>query len=165
MAVLLIGGAGYIGSHMVKRLLAEGERFAVLDNLSTGYRDAILGGEFIQGDCGSGALLRDSFRTHDIDTVMHFASFIQVGESVTEPLKYYLNNVANTLQLLNTMVECGVKNFVFSSSAAVYGDAGDDPIREDQLCAPVSPYGRTKRMIEEALDDLSLAYGVNYFAL
>src|SRR5215475_2210234 len=113
MAVLLIGGAGYVGSHMIKRLLAEGERFAVLDNLSTGYRDAILGGEFIQGNCGYSSLLRESFRKYDIDTVMHFASFIQVGESVTDPLKYYLNNVSNTLQLLNTMVECGVKNFVF----------------------------------------------------
>jgi UDP-glucose 4-epimerase len=165
MTILLIGGAGYIGSHMVKRLLAEGERFIVLDNLSTGYRDAILGGEFIQGDCGSSTLLRESFKRHDIGTVMHFASFIQVGESVTEPLKYYLNNVAATLQLLNTMVECRVKNFVFSSSAAVYGDGGNDPIREDRLCAPVSPYGRTKRMIEEALEDLRLAYGINYFAL
>jgi UDP-glucose 4-epimerase len=165
MTVLLIGGAGYIGSHMVKRLLAEGERFAVLDNLSTGYRDAILGGEFIQGDCGSGALLRDKLRKHDIDTVMHFASFIQVGESVTQPGKYYLNNVVNTLQLLNTMVECGVKNFVFSSSAAVYGDCGNDPIPEDRICAPVSPYGRTKRMIEEALEDFRLAHDLNHFAL
>jgi UDP-glucose 4-epimerase len=165
MTVLVIGGAGYIGSHMVKRLLAEGEQFAVLDNLSTGYRDAILGGEFVLGDCGSRALLRDSIKRHGIDTVMHFASFIQVGESVTEPLKYYLNNVVNTLQLLNIMIECNVKNFVFSSSAAVYGNSGDDPIREDRVCVPVSPYGRTKRMIEEALEDLSLAHGLNYFAL
>jgi UDP-glucose 4-epimerase len=165
MAVLLTGGAGYIGSHMVKRLLSEGEPFAVLDDLSAGYRDAILGGEFIQGDYGSDAVLRECFRKHDIDTVMHFASFIQVGESVTRPLKYYLNNVANTLHLLDLMVECGVKNFVFSSSAAVYGNGSDGPISEDRVCAPVSPYGRSKRMIEEALEDLRLAHGLNSFAL
>jgi len=165
MTTLLIGGAGYIGSHMVKRLIEENEPIVVLDNLSTGYRDAILGGDAVIGDCGSSALLRGIFKKYRASTVMHFASFIQVGESVSDPAKYYINNVANTLSLLNTMVECGVKNFVFSSSAAVYGNAGDDPIREEQTCAPVSPYGRTKRMIEEALEDLSAAYGLNFFSL
>jgi UDP-glucose 4-epimerase len=165
MTTLLIGGAGYIGSHMVKRLIEDGEPLIVLDNLSTGYRDAVLGGDFVLGDCGSGELLRELFKKHRVDTVMHFASFIQVGESVSDPAKYYINNVANTLQLLNVMVECDVKNFVFSSSAAVYGNAGDDPIKEECACAPVSPYGRSKRMIEETLQDLSAAYGLNFFSL
>jgi len=165
MTTLLIGGAGYIGSHMVKHLAEEGEPLMVLDNLSAGYRDAILGGEFIRGDCGSREVLSNIFRKHPISSVMHFASFIQVGESVSYPAKYYVNNVANTLNLLNTMIEFGVKNFVFSSSAAVYGDAGKEPIKEDRARAPVSPYGRTKLMIEEALDDLSLAYGLNSFSL
>lgn len=165
MTTLLIGGAGYIGSHMVKRLIEEGEPVVILDNLSAGYPDAILGGQFIQGDCGSPDTVRNIVKRFKADTVMHFASFIQVGESVNQPAKYYINNVVNTINLLNTMIECGVKNFVFSSSAAVYGDAGDDPIRENHACAPVSPYGRTKRMIEEMLQDLSQAYGLNYFSL
>ena len=165
MTTLLVGGAGYIGSHMVKRLIEDGEPLVVLDNLSSGYPDAILGGHFIEGDCGSPDTVRDIVKRFKPDTVMHFASFIQVGESVNHPAKYYINNVVNTIGLLSAMVENGVKNFVFSSSAAVYGDAGADPIREGQLCAPVSPYGRTKRMIEEVLQDFSQAYGLNYFAL
>jgi UDP-glucose 4-epimerase len=165
MAVLVIGGAGYIGSHMVKRLLEEGEQVVVLDNLLTGFSDAILGGEVVVGDFASEDLLRSIFKKHRIDAVMHFASFIQVGDSVVSPAKYYINNVANTLRLLSTMIECSVKNFVFSSSAAVYGNAGSDPIREDQACAPINPYGRTKRMVEEALQDLSAAHGLRFFSL
>ncbi|MFY9643094.1 MAG: UDP-glucose 4-epimerase GalE [Rhodomicrobium sp.] len=165
MAVLLAGGAGYIGSHMVKRLLEEGEPVVVLDNLSSGYRDAVLGGDFVDGDFGSGEILRDLFKTYSIDAVMHFASFIQVGESVTAPLKYYINNVANTLQLLNTMIECGIANFVFSSSAAVYGNACAGPLKEDHPCAPINPYGRTKRIVEEALLDFSRGHGLKYFSL
>ncbi len=165
MAVLLIGGAGYIGSHMAKRLLEEGERFVVLDNLSTGFREAILGGEVLIADFGSPELLREVIRSREIDAVMHFASFIQVGESVTAPGKYYVNNVANTLQLLNAMMEGGVTRFVFSSSAAVYGNTGADPIKEDHPCAPINPYGRTKRIIEEALEDFSAANGLNFFSL
>ncbi len=165
MAVLLAGGAGYIGSHMVKRLLEEGEPVVVLDNLSSGYRDAVLGGDFVYGDFGSGEVLRELFKTRSIDAVMHFASFIQVGESVTAPSKYYINNVANTLQLLNTMIECNIANFVFSSSAAVYGNAGAGPVKEDRPCEPVNPYGRTKRIVEEALLDFSRGHGLNFFSL
>ena len=165
MAVLLAGGAGYIGSHMAKRLLNEGEPVVVLDNLSSGYRDAVLGGDFVPGDFGSGEALRDLFKTYRIDAVMHFASFIQVGESVTTPSKYYINNVANTLQLLNTMIECGITNFVFSSSAAVYGNGGVGPLKEEHPCAPVNPYGRTKRIIEEALQDFNRGHGLNFFSL
>ena len=165
MAVLVIGGAGFIGSHMAGRLLDEGEQIVVLDNLSTGFRDAVLGGIFTVGDFGSRELLREVFRAYSIDTVMHFASFIQVGESVTAPSKYYVNNVANTLQLLSTMVECGVMNFVFSSSAAVYGSAGAALIGEDHPCAPINPYGRTKRIVEEALEDFSRGHGINFISL
>ena len=165
MAVLVIGGAGFIGSHMAGRLLDEGEQIVVLDNLSTGFRDAVLGGIFTVGDFGSRELLREVFRAYSIDTVMHFASFIQVGESVTAPSKYYVNNVANTLQLLSTMVECGVMNFVFSSSAAVYGSAGAALIGEDHPCAPINPYGRTKRIVEEALEDFSRGHGLNFISL
>ncbi len=165
MAVLLAGGAGYIGSHMVKRLLKEGEPVVVLDNLSSGFRDAVLGGDFVFGDFGSGEVLRGLFKTCSIDAVMHFASFIQVGESVTAPSKYYINNVANTIQLLNTMIECGIANFVFSSSAAVYGNACAGPIKEDYPCAPINPYGRTKRIVEEALADFNRGHGLNFFSL
>ncbi|MGO8952963.1 MAG: UDP-glucose 4-epimerase GalE [Rhodomicrobium sp.] len=165
MAVLVVGGAGYIGSHMVRRLLEEGEGVVAIDNLSTGFRDAVIGGEFVLGDFASDELIREVLEKHRIDAVMHFASFIQVGESIAAPAKYYINNVANTLRLLNTMIECGVPNFVFSSSAAVYGNTGCGPIEEDHPCAPINPYGRTKRMIEEALEDLSAAHGLNFLSM
>jgi UDP-glucose 4-epimerase len=165
VTVLVIGGAGYIGSHMVKRLALAGERFAVLDNLSTGFREAVTAGDFIQGDFGSEDLLSDIFRTQRIDTVMHFASFSQVGESVSAPSKYYLNNVSNTLRLLATMLDHGVTNFVFSSTAAVYGDAQSNPILEGHPCQPVNPYGRTKRMVEHALADFNAAHGLKFFSL
>lgn len=165
MTVLIIGGAGYIGSHMVKRLLEDGEDFIVLDNLSTGYADAILGGEFVRGDFGDEHLLQDLFRRRSIDAVMHFASFIQVAESVSSPNKYYINNVANTLRLLDLMVKWDVKTFVFSSTAAVYGLAGAEPIGEDQPCAPINPYGRSKRMVEQALWDFRQAHGLRFFSL
>jgi len=165
MTTLVIGGAGFIGSHMVKRLCEECEAVVVLDDLSTGFRNAVLGGAFISGDFASGALLRDIFRAHDIETVMHFASFIQVGESVTAPAKYYRNNVVNTLQLLDVMVEHGIKRFVFSSSAAVYGNVASEPVTETHACAPINPYGRTKHIVEGALDDFGRAYGLNFFSL
>jgi UDP-glucose 4-epimerase len=165
MAVLVIGGAGFIGSHMVKRLLQEGENPIVLDNLVSGHRDAVLGGGFVFADFAFSSCLRDVIMAHKVDAVMHFASHIQVGESVINPGKYYVNNVANTLVLLNTLVELGVLNFVFSSSAAVYGDGGAEPIMEDAVCHPISPYGRTKRMVEEALEDFRQAYGLKFFSL
>jgi UDP-glucose 4-epimerase len=165
MAVLVIGGAGYIGSHMVKRLLEEGEPVVVLDDLSTGFAESVLGGELIAGDFGSEETTYEIFRNHDIDAVIHFASFSQVGESVLQPAKYYLNNVSNTLRLLNAMRECGVTKFVFSSTAAVYGEAGSEPITEDRPCLPINPYGRTKRMVEEALGDFSAACGLAFFSL
>ena len=165
MTVLVIGGAGYIGSYMVKRLLDAKENFVVLDNLSTGFADAVTGGELIVGDFGCEEFVGTILKDRGIDIVMHFASFSQVGESVEVPSKYYVNNVSNTLRLLQTMIACGVKNFVFSSSAAVYGNPQSDPVHEDHPCQPINPYGRTKRMVEMALDDFSAAHGLNFFSL
>jgi UDP-glucose 4-epimerase len=165
MAVLVIGGAGYVGSHMVKTLLKEGREVVVVDNLSTGFRDAVLGGVFYQGDFASEDLLRQVFSKGRVTSVMHFASYIQVGESVKFPAKYYINNLSNTLRLLNTMIEFGIKNFIFSSTAAVYGGASCDLITEEHPRQPINPYGRTKHAVEEALGDLRRAGCMNYFAL
>lgn len=119
MNILVVGGAGYIGSHMVKVLLRSGHHVVTLDDLSSGYRDAVKGGEFVEGSLADRALLTEVLASRRFDGVMHFASFIQVGESVRNPGKYYRNNVANTLNLLDAMVEHGVRRFIFSSSAAV----------------------------------------------
>jgi UDP-glucose 4-epimerase len=163
--VLVVGGAGYIGSHMVKRLRQAGEEVIVLDNLSTGYRDAIGDAMLIEGPAGDRKVLRELFGTYRIDMVMHFASFIEVGESVRSPAKYYRNNVASTLELLHAMTAVGVNRFVFSSSAAVYGDAASEPITEEHACEPVNPYGRTKWMVEQVLRDYGVAYGLKAMSL
>jgi UDP-glucose 4-epimerase len=165
LTVLVIGGAGYIGSHMVKHLGAAGEHFIVLDNLSTGFADSVKGAELIIGDCGSEELVAGLLKQYSIDVVMHFASFSQVSESTISPIKYYINNVSNTLRLLQTMISCGTREFVFSSTAAVYGDAHSSPIREDHPCHPINPYGRSKRMVEQALTDLRAAHGLKFLSL
>ncbi|MEJ5211030.1 MAG: UDP-glucose 4-epimerase GalE [Burkholderiales bacterium] len=164
-SVLVVGGAGYIGSHMVAELLARGCRVTTFDNLSTGHRDAVLGGEFIQGDLADRAALDALFQSRRFDAVMHFASFIQVGESVREPAKYYANNVTNTLNLLDAMVAHGVGRFIFSSSAAVYGNPLAVPIAEDHPRQPINPYGRTKAMVEDILADYDRAYGLRSVCL
>lgn len=163
--VLVVGGAGYIGSHMVKLLLGSDYQTITLDNLSTGYRDAVLGGEFMQVDLADRPALDRLFAQRSIDAVMHFASFIQVGESVKEPAKYYENNVTNTLNLLDAMVAHGIKRFIFSSSAAVYGNPITVPIPEDHPKHPINPYGRTKWMVEQILDDYDRAYGLKSVSL
>lgn len=163
--ILVVGGAGYIGSHMVKMLLGLGYGVTTLDNLSTGYRDAVLGGEFVLGDLADRALLDRLFGERKIDGVMHFASFIQVGESVQNPAKYYENNVVNTLNLLDTMVAHNVKRFIFSSSAAVYGEPIRMPIDEAHPKNPINPYGRTKWMVEQILEDYDRAYGLKSVSL
>jgi UDP-glucose 4-epimerase len=163
--ILVVGGAGYIGSHMVKALLAGGYRVVTLDNLSTGYRDAVLGGKFVLGDMNDRALLRTVFADHDISAVMHFASYIQVGESVKEPSKYYENNVTNTLTLLDAMIEKNIQRFIFSSSAAVYGNPVRMPIDEDHPKAPINPYGRSKWIVEQILSDYETAYGLKSVSL
>jgi UDP-glucose 4-epimerase len=163
--ILVVGGAGYIGSHMVKLLLANGDNVVVLDDLSTGHRDAVLGGKFIHGNVGNPAILDQLFRSHQFDTVMHFASFIQVGDSVKQPSRYYENNVTNTINLLNAMARHQVPYFVFSSTAAIYGNPQYDPIDESHPMAPINPYGRSKWMIEQLLQDYEKAYGLRYVAL
>lgn len=163
--ILVVGGAGYIGSHMVWLLGQRGAQVTVLDNLSTGHRDAVLHGRLIEGDMADGALLDSLFVRHRFDAVMHFASCIQVGESVADPAKYYVNNVANTLTLLGAMRNHGVQQLVFSSTAAVFGEPLCTPINEQHRRAPINPYGRTKWVIEQALDDYSLAYGLRSVSL
>ena len=155
---LVVGGAGYIGSHMVKMLLGEGHEVVTLDDLSGGYRDAVLGGAFVEGDLGDAALLDQLFSSHKFDGVMHFASFIMVGESVTAPGKYYENNLAKTVTLLNALVRHEVKAFIFSSTAAIYGNPRYVPIDEEHEAAPINPYGRTKWMVEQILQDFDHAH-------
>lgn len=163
--ILVIGGAGYIGSHMVLCLQEAGFTPIVFDNLSTGHRDAVFNAEFILGDLNDLYAIEDAFATHDFLAVMHFASFIQVGESVIHPAKYYQNNVAATLNLLNTMLKARVKHFIFSSTAAVYGEPVYTPIDEQHLLCPVNPYGHSKRMVEQMLADYSHAYDFHYASL
>ena len=163
MNVLVIGGAGYIGSHCVRQIIAAGHRPVVLDNLIYGHRAALAKGvPFHQGCLEDQAFVRQVLRQEKIDIVMHFAAFINVGESVTDPLKYYKNNVAATLKLLETMIEEGVKKFVFSSTAAVYGMPDRMPITEDLRKAPINPYGQTKLDCENILAALAQAHGLSY---
>jgi UDP-glucose 4-epimerase len=158
MNILVIGGAGYIGSHMVKMLGQQGCRVTTLDDLSSGHRDAVLCGDFVQGNFGDRAVL-DAVFSQGFDAVMHFASFIQVGESVQQPDKYYRNNVAYTLGLLDAMRAHGVNKFIFSSTAATFGEPQYSPIDERHPQQPINPYGRTKLMVEQALADYDKAYG------
>lgn len=165
MNILVVGGAGYIGSHMVKALLEQGHSVITYDNLSTGFRDAVLGGEFVEGDLADRARLDATFRRFQPDAVMHFASHIQVGESVEQPARYYVNNVVNTLNLLDTMVRHGVRYFVFSSTAAIFGEPEYLPISPFHPKAPLNPYGRSKWMIEMVLEDYERAYGLKSVCL
>lgn len=163
--VLVVGGCGYIGTHMVKTLLSSGYEVVTLDNLSTGHRKLLPGGEFIQGDIGDSELLNKIFQKHNIDAVMHFAAFIEVGESVQFPLKYYKNNVSATINLIDAMVRHDVKRFIFSSTAAVYGEPKYTPIDENHPCQPTSPYGQTKRIVEQILKESATAHDLHYIAL
>lgn len=164
MKVLVVGGAGYIGSHMVKRLGQLCCQVTTLDDLSSGYHDAVLNGDFVQGSIADADLL-DRLLGRGFDAVMHFASFIQVGESVQHPAKYYQNNVVNTLKLLEAMRAHGIQNFIFSSTAATFGEPQYTPIDEHHPQQPINPYGRTKRMIEEVLADYDAAYGLKSVCL
>ena len=163
--ILVVGGAGYIGSHMVWLLGQRGIQVTTLDNLSGGHRDAVLHGELVVGDMADRALLDRVLSSRRFDAVMHFASYIQVGESVTDPAKYYQNNVANTIGLLNAMRDHGVAKFVFSSTAAVFGEPQYSPIDERHPQQPINPYGRTKWMVEQALADYDRAYGLKSVSL
>lgn len=163
--ILVVGGAGYIGSHMVKMLLHRGYQVVTLDNLSTGYRDAVVGGEFVLGDIGDRVFLKQLLSAEHFTAVMHFASFIQVGESVRQPAKYYENNFSNTLNLLNAMVAADVKRFIFSSTAAIFGAPQTPSIDETHPKAPINPYGLSKWMVEQALADYDRAYGLKAICL
>lgn len=153
MGVLVTGGAGYIGSIAVERLLDAGEQVIVLDNLSTGYRAAVDDrAEFIEADILDTSCVADTLRRFQVDTVMHFAAFIAVGESCENPTKYFRNNVSGALSVLDAMVAAKTPRFVMSSTAAVYGDPETVPITEDMPLRPKNPYGLSKRMIEQALE-------------
>jgi len=163
--ILVVGGAGYIGSHMCKRLAKHGYLPIVLDNLSSGHEKTVKWGPFFEGSISDRNILKRVFSEHRIDAVMHYAAYCYVGESVTDPSIYYQNNLADTICLLSEMVEAEVKNFVFSSSCAVYGEPEEIPITEDHPRNPVNPYGRTKYMVEQILDDFRYAYGLESTSL
>jgi UDP-glucose 4-epimerase len=165
MNVLVVGGAGYIGSHCVRQLTAAGHRPVVLDNLVYGHRGALAPGVRLhEGNLGDEALVERILRDEQIELVMHFAAFCYVGESVTEPLKYYFNNVVATLHLLNAMKRAGVKKFVFSSTCATFGVPATLPIKEGMPQAPINPYGQTKLDIEHALKSIAHADGLSFAA-
>jgi UDP-glucose 4-epimerase len=165
MKVLVVGGAGYIGSHMALMLSQQGAQVIVLDDLSSGHADAVLSGRLVQGSIEDTGLLDRLFTDEKFDGVMHFASFIQVGESVRHPAKYYRNNVTHTINLLDAMVRHRVKNFIFSSTAAIFGQPEYVPIDEAHPKQPINPYGRSKWMVEQVLQDYDSAYGLKSVCL
>ena len=162
MNILVVGGAGYIGSHTVNLLKKEGYTPIIYDNLSKGHKEVgeILGVKLINGDLGDKQRLKKVFSDEKIDIVMHFAAFIEVGESVTAPAKYYNNNVSKVLELLDAMVESNVKYFVFSSTAATFGEPETEKISETHPQKPINPYGKSKLMVEKILKDYDNAYGL-----
>lgn len=165
MNFLVVGGAGYIGSHMVKMLSNSGHEVVVLDNLSTGFRNSVKYGKLIVGDLADLNLLESLFNLHSFDGVMHFAANSLVGESMISPSKYYRNNVSNTLNLLDVMIRHDVKYFIFSSTAATFGEPEYSPIDEKHRQVPINPYGSSKLMLERVLQDYSDAYGLNSVSL
>jgi UDP-glucose 4-epimerase len=163
--ILITGGAGYIGSHVVKELLRQGHQPIVYDNLQTGHRKAVKDALFIEGDLADRERLRETLHSHPIDAVMHFAADCLVGESVKDPLKYFTNNVRNSLQLLEILEENNIKKIVFSSSAAVYGESEKIPITEEHPCIPTNPYGETKWIFEKVLQTFQELGKLNYISL
>ncbi|WP_131115159.1 UDP-glucose 4-epimerase GalE [Lichenihabitans psoromatis] len=166
MTVLVTGGAGYIGSHMVLDLIDSGETVVVVDNLSTGFRDAVPNGVvFAEGDFGDEAVVTSVIERYDVNAIAHFAAKIVVPDSVSDPLGYYLNNTAKARSLIAVAVATGVKHFIFSSTAAVYGNVGSEAVSEETPLAPVSPYGRSKLMVEWMLADTAAAHDLRYVVL
>ena len=163
--ILVTGGAGYIGSHVVRQLGEAGEQIVVLDNLCTGFADAVLYGELVVGNSGDRELVSRLLSEHDIDTVMHFAAHLVVPESVEKPLKYYSNNTCNTRNLLQCCDEAGVNNFIFSSTAATYGIPTEGIATEESPTSPINPYGTSKLMSEWMLRDLSAVSNLNHVIL
>jgi UDP-glucose-4-epimerase GalE len=164
-AILVVGGAGYVGSHACKALAQAGYKPVTLDNLRTGHADAVKWGPLIEADFGDADAVRAAVRQHGVTAAMHFGALSLVAESVAEPARYYANNVAGTLRLLQALGDEGVGRIVFSSSAAVYGEASSDPIPEDAPLNPINPYGETKRVIEGALRFIGQAQGLSWCAL
>ena len=165
MTVLVAGGAGYIGSHTVKELVREGFDVLVLDNLSSGRKELVGDVPFVQADLLEREALRRVFRDYEIGAVLHFASLIQVGESVADPRRYYTHNLTTSLNLFDAMLEAGAKLLIFSSTAAVYGEPGETPIPESHPARPANPYGRAKLMIESILRDYERAHGLRAISL
>jgi len=165
MKILVCGGAGYIGSHTVKELLREGFDVLIFDNFSSGREELLSGGKVIRADLMDQEALRQTFQSHDIGAVLHFASLIQVGESYLDPQKYYFHNLVTSLNLLEAMLAAGVKRFVFSSSAAVYGAPEVTPIPESHPLNPFNPYGQTKLFVEKILLDYEKAYNLKFISL
>jgi UDP-glucose 4-epimerase len=166
MSILVTGGAGYIGSHVALSLLDAGEKIVVLDNCSTGFRALVPArAEFVDGNVGDPELVEGVLRNFKIKSVIHLAASVVVPESVADPLSYYLNNTVRTRTLIEACVKTGVQNFVFSSTAAVYGNPKKIPVAEDAELMPMSPYGASKMMSERILQDASAAHGMNYMIL
>lgn len=165
MAILVCGGAGYIGSHVNKQLQKEGYETVVFDNLVYGHREAVKWGTFIQGDLKNIEEIEAVFRKYRIDAVFHFAAYAYVGESVQEPEKYYYNNVANTLNLLHVMKKYGCNKIIFSSTCATYGEPEKLPITEEMTQRPINPYGASKLMVERIFQDYHRAYGLEFVVL
>jgi UDP-arabinose 4-epimerase len=165
LSILIVGGAGFIGSHTAKLIAASGRKPVVFDNLSSGHRWALRWGVFEEGDLGDRAAIDAVLERHDVEAVIDFAAHIEVGESVRNPRKYFRNNLVNTLNLLDAMVDKGVKQIVFSSTAAVYGDPVTVPIPEDHRLLPVNPYGESKLFVERTLRWYGEAYGLRWAAL
>lgn len=163
--ILIVGGAGYIGSHINKELNKAGYKTVVFDNLSKGYKQAVKWGELFEGDLSDINQIREVFKKYPIEAVMHFAAFIEVGESVKDPQKYYQNNLKNTLNLLQVMLENDVKKIIFSSTAAIFGNPEYTPIDEKHPQNPINPYGQAKLMVEKVLNDYDVAYGLKHVAL
>ncbi len=165
MKILVTGGAGYIGSHTVKALRNEGFDVVIFDNFSSGKQRLVLGGTVVRGDLNDRKALEQVFQEHDFQGVMHFASLIQVGESYQDPQKYYRGNLVTSLNLLEAMLTSGVKDFIFSSSAAVYGIPEETPIPETHPLNPYNPYGQSKYFVEKILEEYARAYGLRFFSL
>lgn len=163
--ILIVGGAGYIGSHVNKFLTKKGYKTIVFDNLITGHNDFVKWGKFYKGDLGNLSDIENVFKENKIEAVMHFSAFAYVGESVKDPAKYYINNVSNTINLVETMRRYGVKYFIFSSTCATYGNPIKLPIDETHQQSPVNPYGRTKLIVEHILSDYENAYDIKYINL
>jgi len=165
MKILIVGGAGYIGSHMIKRFQSTDYQIEVLDNLSTGFKENSQNYKLHTCELSNKDQVYKILKDNKYAAVMHFASSINVGESYNNPIKYYENNVTNTLNLLECMVDLKILNFIFSSTAAVYGEPEKTPIKEEQILSPVNPYGNTKAIVEKILNDYDKSYGLKYMSL